>query len=118
MMESLQTVSDSELLARVIFPPQMILDGKVMPAAFVLRPSINEEYLSVLRIAVPSFNQDMKKSLYGRKRTFYGFAVMNVFMQLRAETKLVWAMPRPRKGRIKSNYIIACSLGGKPNSEN
>lgn len=34
-------------------------------------------------------------------------------MQPRAETKLVWAMPRPRKGRMKSNYIIACLLGGK-----
>ena len=56
----------------------MILDGKVMPAAFVLRPSFNEEYLSVLRIAVPTFNQDMKKLLYGRKRSFYGFAVLKV----------------------------------------
>ena len=71
-------VSDSELVARVVFPPQMILDGKVMPAAFVLRPSINEEYLSVLRIAVPTFNQDMKRLLYGRRRSFYGFAVMKV----------------------------------------
>lgn len=73
-----EQILDSELVARVIFPPQMILDGTVMPAAFVLRPTINEEYLSVLRIAVPSFNQDMKKLLYGRKRLFYGFAVMKV----------------------------------------
>ena len=27
----------------------------------------------------------------------------NVFMQPRAETKLAWAMPRQRKGRMKSN---------------
>lgn len=71
-------ILDSELVAHVIFPPQMILDGRVMPAAFVLRSSINEEYLSVLRISIPSFNQDMKKLLYGRKRSFYGFAVMKV----------------------------------------
>lgn len=77
-MTSALTVLNSELVARVIFPPQMILDGKVMPAAFVLRPSINEEYLSVLRIAGPTFNQDMKKLLYGRKRSFYGFAVLKV----------------------------------------
>lgn len=77
-MTSALTVLNRELVARVIFPPQMILDGKVMPAAFVLRPSINEEYLSVLRIAFPTFNQDMKKLLYGRKRSFYGFAVLKV----------------------------------------
>ena len=28
---------------------------------------------------------------------------VNVFMQPRAETMLAWAMPRPRKGRMKSN---------------
>ncbi len=70
-------IDNHELVARIIFPPQMILMGKVMPAAFVLRPSINEEYLSILRISVPTFNQDIKKIIYGRKRSFYGYAVMN-----------------------------------------
>ena len=73
-----EVIADSELVARMIFPPQMIDEGKVLPAAFVLRPSINEEYLSVLRISVDTFNRDMKKILFGRKRSFYGFAVMNV----------------------------------------
>ena len=72
------TIDNHELVARIIFPPQMILEGKVMPAAFILRPSINEEYLSILRISVSTFNHDIKKIIYGRKRSFYGYAVMNV----------------------------------------
>lgn len=69
-------VADNELVARVIFPPQMIQGGHITPAAFILRPSINEEYLSVLRISVPTFNQDIKSIIYGKKRSFYGYAVM------------------------------------------
>ncbi len=37
-------VGGSELVARIISPPQMIQNGRVTPAAFILRPSINEEY--------------------------------------------------------------------------
>ena len=73
-----EVIVDSELVARMIFPPQMVDEGEVLPAAFILRPSINEEYLSVLRISVDTFNRDMKRILFGRKRSFYGFAVMNV----------------------------------------
>ncbi len=40
-----------------------------------------------------------------------GFIWWNVFMQPRAETKLAWAMPRPRKGRMKSNLFV------KPNEQ-
>jgi len=71
-------VDDNEIVARVIFPPQMIQGGHITPAAFVLRPSINEEYLSVLRVSTPSFNKDIKSIIYGRKRSFYGYAVMRV----------------------------------------
>ena len=71
-------VNNNEIVARVIFPPQMIQDGHITPAAFVLRPSINEEYLSVLRVSAPSFNKDIKSIIYGRKRSFYGYAVMRV----------------------------------------
>jgi len=56
----------------------MIRQGHVVPAAFVLRPSINEEYLSVLRISMPTFNQDVKSIIYGRKRSFYGYAILKV----------------------------------------
>lgn len=72
------SVNNNEIVARVIFPPQMIRDGHITPAAFVLRPSINEEYLSVLRVSFPSFNKDIKTIIYGRKRSFYGYAIMKV----------------------------------------
>jgi len=77
-IQVLPLVDDNEIVARVIFPPQMIQGGHITPAAFVLRPSINEEYLSVLRVSTPSFNKDIKSIIYGRKRSFYGYAVMRV----------------------------------------
>ena len=76
--KELQLVNNNEIVARIIFPPQMIQDGHITPAAFVLRPSIDEEYLSVLRVSTPSFNTDVKSIIYGRKRSFYGYAVMRV----------------------------------------
>ncbi len=75
-LDKLPLVGNEELVARVIFPPKMIRNGHILPAAFVLRPSINEEYLSVLRISTPTFNADVKNIIYGRKRSFYGFAVL------------------------------------------
>ena len=75
-LEHLPLVGNEEMVARVIFPPKMIHEGHILPAAFVLRPSINEEYLSVLRISIPTFNADIKNIIYGRKRSFYGFAVL------------------------------------------
>lgn len=77
-LQDYSRVDDSEMVARIIFPPQMINNGRIMPAAFILRPSINEEYLSVLRISVSTFNHDVKTIIYGRKRSFYGFAVLKV----------------------------------------
>ncbi|MBQ3656552.1 MAG: hypothetical protein II956_06875 [Bacteroidales bacterium] len=77
-IQVLPLVDDNEIVARVIFPPQMIQGGHITPAAFVLRPSINEEYLSVLRVSTPSFNKDIKSIIYGRKRSFYGYAIMRV----------------------------------------
>lgn len=75
-LDKLPLVGNEELVARVIFPPKMIRNGHILPAAFVLRPSINEEYLSVLRISTPTFNADVKNIIYGWKRSFYGFAVL------------------------------------------
>lgn len=71
-------VLENELIARVLFPPQMVMEGKVLPAAFVLRSLIGEEYISVLRISVSTFNSDVKTLLYSRQRSFYGYAVMRV----------------------------------------
>ena len=45
----------------------------------------------------------IKLSLYSTTATPYRNTQGNVFMQPRAEAKLVWTMPRQEKGQMKSN---------------
>ena len=45
-------ISDTENVARALFSPKMIKDGEILPEAFRLRPSISEEYLSVMRMSI------------------------------------------------------------------
>ena len=52
-------MSESEKVARAIFSPRMIYNGELQPEAFQLRATIGEEYLSVLRMAIPSWQHDM-----------------------------------------------------------
>lgn len=46
-------IADQEVVARAVFSPKMVFRGKILPAAFELRPQMAEEYLSVMRM---SFN--------------------------------------------------------------
>lgn len=45
-------IEDQENVARVIFSPKMIYNGKLLPATFELRSNIHEDYLSVLRMSI------------------------------------------------------------------
>ena len=49
-------IEDIENVARAMFSPKMVIDGEIQPEAFRLRPSISENYLSVMRMttAMPS----------------------------------------------------------------
>ena len=44
-------IADTEDVARAIFSPKMIVNGEIQPEAFRLRPSIKEDFLSVMRMA-------------------------------------------------------------------
>lgn len=71
-------IADSENVARAIFSPQMIIDGELQPEAFRLRASINEDYLSVMRLSIPSWLDDIKHIPQRQNRQIYGYAEMNV----------------------------------------
>lgn len=71
-------IEDIENVARAIFSPKMIIDGEIQPEAFRLRSSISENYLSVMRMSVPSWVEDVKKIPQRKNRKLYGFAEMNV----------------------------------------
>ncbi|MBO4719554.1 MAG: hypothetical protein J5658_06750 [Prevotella sp.] len=71
-------ISDSENVARAIFSPKMIVYGEILPEAFRLRASITENYLSVMRITIPSWIEDIKRIPQRKNRKLYGFAEMNV----------------------------------------
>lgn len=71
-------ITDAENVARAIFSPRMIVDGELQPAAFRLRASLNEDYLSVMRMAVSSWLNDIMLIPQRENRQLYGYAEMNV----------------------------------------
>lgn len=71
-------ITDAENVARAIFSPRMIIDGELQPAAFRLRASLNEDYLSVMRMAVSSWLNDIMLIPQREDRQLYGYAEMNV----------------------------------------
>ena len=71
-------ISDSENVARAIFSPRMVHQGRVLPAAFELRSQINEEYLSVMRMAIESWKEDILRIPQRKNRKLFGYSEMNV----------------------------------------
>lgn len=75
-------LSDLENVARAIFSPQMIGEnGELLLAAFSLRvfkDGTAEDYISVNRMSVESWLDDMRKIPQHRNRRLYGYAELNV----------------------------------------
>ena len=75
-------ISDSENVARAIFSPQMIgTNGELLLSAFALRvfkDGTAEEYISVNRMSVDSWFDDIQKIPQRRNRQLYGYAELNV----------------------------------------
>ena len=71
-------IADIEDVARAIFSPKMIVNGEIQPEAFRLRFAIGEDYLSVMRIYVPSWLDDIRSIPQRKNRRLHGFAEMNV----------------------------------------
>ena len=65
-------------MARAIFSPRMIVNGELQPETFRLRSIINEEYLSVMRMSIPSWTEDIKAIPQRKNRKLFGYAKMNV----------------------------------------
>lgn len=71
-------MNKAESVARAIFSPRMVYNGELQPEAFQLRASLREEYLSVLRMAISSWENDMMQIPQRRNRQLYGYAKMEV----------------------------------------
>lgn len=69
-------ISNQEHVARVIFEPKMIYNGKLLIQAFDLRSHLHEDYLSVLRMAIEGWQTDMLRIPTRKNRTVYGYAEM------------------------------------------
>lgn len=71
-------IDDTENVARAIFSPRMIINGELQPEAFCLRAYLNESYLSVMRMSVASWLDDILLILQSKSRQLYGYGEMNV----------------------------------------
>ena len=71
-------IEDWEHVARVIFSPKIIYKGRLLAEAFELRAQLREDYVSVLRMAVDGWMNDMYGIPERRNRALYGYADMNV----------------------------------------
>ena len=71
------TIYDETNVARAVFCPQMVDEnGIITRAAFSLRH--NESYISVCRMDVSTWKQDMDAIPQGVNRILRGYAVLNV----------------------------------------
>ena len=71
-------IPDHENVARAIFSPKMVYRGRLLPAAFELRPQLSERYVSVMRMSFDSWKQDILNIPQRKNRQFYGYAEMGV----------------------------------------
>lgn len=71
-------INNEENVARVIFSPRMIYQGVLQTEAFRLREHLAESYISVLRMAIPTWEKDVMQIPQRKNRQLYGYAVMNV----------------------------------------
>ena len=67
-------IDNGEHVARVIFDPKMIYEGRLLDAAFELRPQIRESYYSVLRLSVDSWKDDIVRIPTHKNRRLWGYA--------------------------------------------
>lgn len=74
---SMDFVADTEDVARMLFSPLFISDGILSQKAFTLEKTQNESYISVLRPAVASFEDDMQ-GIRKEGNILYGYALLNV----------------------------------------
>ena len=109
-------VADWESVARLLFSPLFICDGVLSQRAFQLEDANGETYISVLRVAMKSFELDIE----GIKREgniLYGYAEMNVgsirtlIVPEHPEVKFD-VLPR-NTGRRKSHAGIFTSIANK-----
>ena len=113
-------IPDTENVVRAIFSPRMIIGDEIQPAAFRLRASINEDYLSVMRLSIPSWLDDIKRIPQRQNRRLFGYAEMNVGeirnIQLKNVTYDVHEIPNEAMLSHVGIYIMVNSknlIGGK-----
>lgn len=71
-------IADLENVARAIFSPKMVINGEIQPETFRLRASISEDCISVMRMSISTWIEDIKRIPQRKNRKPYGFAEMNV----------------------------------------
>lgn len=114
-------IQNVENIARAIFSPRMIIDDKIIPAAFELRESIKENYLSVMRTGIETWKQEIMLIPQRKNRQLYGYAEMNTgeVRSLKLTDVKYDVLPFPTE-TMKSHAGITISYkadtlqGGKP----
>jgi hypothetical protein len=108
-------INNEENVARVIFSPRMVYKGILQTEAFSLREHIAESYLSVLRMAIPTWQNDVIQIPQRKNRQLYGYAMMNVgeirdanFQNVKYDVKVC------NNQTMKSHAGIFITVGGEP----
>ena len=99
-------LSDEENVARVIFSPRMIYNGELQTEAFRLREHIAENYLSVLRMCFPTWEEDVLKIPQRKNRQLYGYTEMNV-----GEIRNAGFMEVCFDVKVSDNFLIKSHAG-------
>jgi len=97
-----EVVADWEEVARILFSPLFISEGVLSQRAFLLEQTSNETYISVLRLSMECFEDDIK----GIKRegnTLYGYA--GIFTMI-GKKRIKGGMPQTPERMLARMYLV------------
>ena len=108
-------IGNHENVARAIFEPKMIYQGRLLAPAFELRPAIHEDYLSVMRMSVAGWKEDILSIPQHKNRHLYGYAELNVGDIRSIKLNVVeYDVKEVDNTKISSHAGIFISVDGKP----
>lgn len=108
-------IDNSENVARAIFEPRMIYQGRLLAPAFELRSSICENYLSVMRMAVKGWEEDIRRIPQHKNRRLYGYSELNVGDIRTIKLNLVqYDVKEVDNAKVPSHAGIFVTVNGEP----
>jgi len=110
----MNSIGKDERVARVL-KPSWLYKGEIAAAAFNLRPTLKETYVSVLREHIPTFEQDAKTVCKEKKNILYASIKVDELEERKetvAEQTVTFQIKETDNDTLKSHAGIFIAVNG------